>query len=255
MNTTSPSLAGARVVVTRPAGRGESLCARIHAAGGEAIAFPVIDIHGIPGARLPEGEPDRVIFTSVAAVEHGLGLFKSLDGAKVAAIGAATAGALRDAGVAPAHVPEREESEGLLALPGFSDVAGLTAWIVKGRGGRDLIANTLRERGAGVVLVEVYERHVPGTDTAPLIERWRADAIDAVIVSSRAGLENLHAMLDAEGRQFLRETQLVVPTPRMLKLALELDMLSAPVVASGASDDALLAALERWWRDRLQDSR
>jgi len=255
VNTVSSPLAGARIVVTRPAGRGESLCSRIHAAGGEAIAFPVIDLHGIPGARLPDSDEDRVIFTSVAAVEHSLGLFESLDGAKVAAIGATTAGALRDGGIAPAHVPEQEESEGLLALPGFTDVAGLTVWIVKGRGGRELIASTLRERGANVVLVEVYERRLPETDTGPLVERWRAGAIDAVVVSSRAGLENLHAMLNAEGRQFLRETQLVMPTSRMLKLALELEVLSAPVVASGASDDALLAALERWWRDRLQDSR
>ncbi len=247
-------LAGARVVVTRPAGRGESLCERIKAAGGEALSFPVIDIHALDNVQPPDGRADCIVFTSVAAVEHGARLVSSA-GMETAAIGRATANALRDAGIAPAHVPEREESEGLLALPAFGNVAGKTIWIVKGRGGRDLLADTLRERGARVFPVEVYERGRPMTGVEPLLERWRAQAIDAVVVSSRAGLENLHAMLDAEGRQYLRKTQLVMPTPRMLKLALEFDVQPAPVIAAGASDDALLAALEGWWRDRLQDSR
>lgn len=249
------TLAGARIVVARPAGRGESLCERITAAGGEATLFPVIDIHGITGALLPAGKPDLVVFTSVAAVEHGLPLFDALDVSQAAAIGSATAGALRDAGLDPAHVPSREESEGLLALPAFSDVAGLTVWIVKGRGGRKLLAETLAGRGATVIPVEVYERRLPARVPGPLLERWRDGRIDAVVVSSASSLENLHAILDDEGRRHLRETQLVMPTPRMLKLALELDVHPAPVIAPGASDDAQLAALESWWHDRLQDSR
>ncbi|HEX7047403.1 MAG TPA: uroporphyrinogen-III synthase [Gammaproteobacteria bacterium] len=249
-------LDGARIVITRPQDRGESLCERINAAGGEAFHFPVIDIHAIENARLPESKPDLMIFTSIAAVEHGLPLFDSaLPDAKIAAIGNATASALRAAGIKPGLVPEREESEGLLALPAFNDIAGKKIWLVKGRGGRELLANTLRDRGATVRLIEVYERRLPDRDISPLLERWRTQRIDAIVVSSRAGLENLHAMLDTEGREYLRETQLVMPTPRMLKLALEFDVEPASVIANGASDDAQLAALEGWWRDRLQDSR
>lgn len=249
-----PTLTGAQIVVTRPAGRGESLCARIRAAGGEAMHFPAMDIQPLERPRLPHGRADRIVFTSVAAVRYGLPQLRSGLQARIAAVGQATAGALREAGI-DAQVPEREESEGLLALPAFREIAGCNVWIVKGRGGRELLANALRERGAIVDVIEVYERRPPAQGIEPLLARWRAGRIDAIVVTSRDGLKHLHAVLDAEGRRHLRETQLVMPTPRMLKLALELDVLPAPVISEGASDDALLAALEGWWRDRPQDSR
>ena len=252
-------LAGASIVVTRPEERGEALCKRIAAAGGEALLFPVIDIRALPDATLPDGDPDWVIFASVAAVEHGYRRVhtRMSRNTRIAAIGTATARALQAAGRKADAVPERQESEGLLAMPALTDLNGLATWIVRGRGGRDLLPQALRERGAVVSLVEVYERALPAAATALLVERWRTNRVDAIVVSSRAGLENLHAMLDAEGRAFLRETQLVMPTERMLKLALELGIRPAPLVAAGASDDAFLAALTSWWRDadRPQDSR
>src|SRR5690606_23076345 len=103
--------------------------------------------------------PDWAIFASIAAVEHGLPRVRSRIGeTRIAAIGAATANALRTAGVRVDAVPDREESEGLLELPAFHDMTGATVWIVRGRGGRGLLAETLRARGADVAFVEVYER-------------------------------------------------------------------------------------------------
>lgn len=250
-------LAGAHIVVTRPVGRGEALCARIAALGGDAFFFPVIDIEPIADPALPAGHPDWLIFASVAAVEHGLAAVRERcsPATRIAAIGAATANALQAAGVAEVVVPARQESEGLLELPVLHDVAGRKVWIVRGGDGRTLLADTLRERGAVVLPVDVYARRLPQNGAHALLERWRDDRIDAVVVTSRAGLENLHALLDAEGRRRLGETQLVMPTERMLKLALELDIRPAPLVAANASDDALLAALVNWWRGRRQDPR
>lgn len=256
-------LSGAHIVVTRPAGRGDSLCARIAGAGGEALPFPVIGIQPLPAPTLPAGSPDWVIFASIAAVEHGLDIVRQRfgDNVRVAAIGDATAAALRDAGCQVDIVPERHETEGLLEHPAFAKLRGLSAWIVRGRGGRELMPQALHDRGAEVSLVMVYERIIPTRDVSPLLARWREGTLDAIIVSSRAGLENLHAMLDAEGRAFLRDSQLVMPTERMLKLALDLDIRRAPVIADGASDDAFLAALLAWWPqvhervDTPQDSR
>lgn len=241
-------LAGASVVVARAAARGASLCEAIRAAGGEALDFPVIEIRPVTQPVLPSDTPDHVVFASVAAVEHGLERVRGRMGSasRVAAIGSATAAALEAAGMRVDILPERQESEGLLQEPAFADVAGCATWIVRGRGGRELLPSALAARGADVHLVEVYERSVPDASITPLLVRWRERRLDAVVIASRAGLENLYAMLDAEGRRFLRETQLVVPTERMLKLALDFDIRTAPVVADGASDEALLAALIAW---------
>lgn len=250
-------LSGAGIVVTRPSGRGESLCERIESLGGDAFFFPAVDIHAVTDVHKPAAAPDWLIFASVAAVEHGLAQVPAFPGhpVRIAAIGAATSAALADAGRHVDVVPAQQESEGLLAHPALQAMAGSRVWIVRGRGGRNLLADGLRARGADVHFIEVYERHPPAAGIEPLLQRWRDGRVDAMVVTSRALLESLHAVLDTEGRHHLARTQLVMPTERMLKLALELDIRPAPILATSASDDALLAALVNWWRTRRQDLR
>lgn len=251
------ALKGAGVVIARAEGRGEALREQILATGGEALVLPVISIRPLPTPALPEAAPDWLIFTSVPAVEHGMAVCRQRMTAstRVAAIGRATAQALRDAGVKIDALPEQQESEGLLALPEFHAIQDKDCWIIRGYGGRELLAGTLAARGARVTLVDVYERTLPDTPIAPLLEKWRTGRVDALVVSSRSSLVNLHAMLNEEGRQFLRETQLVMPTERMLKLAHDFHIRPAPLIAPDISDQALLATLQEWWRGRHQDSR
>lgn len=250
-------LRGAGIVIARAEGRGESLRERIVAAGGDALVFPVISIRALPEPALPEAVPDWLIFTSVPAVEHGMSLCRQrmISSTRVAAIGSATASALRAAGVTVNAVPARQESEGLLELDDFHGIDNADCWIVHGRGGRELLAGTLAARGARVTVIDVYERALPETPLEPLLAWWRNGHVSALIVFSRSSLVNLHAMLDAEGRRFLRETQLVMPTGRMLKLAHEFHIRPTPLIAETLADDALLASLQEWWRERLQDSR
>lgn len=251
------NLEGAGIVIARAVGRGESLRQTLLKAGADVLLFPVIAIRALPAPVLPAATPDWLIFTSVPAVEHGLEICRRRMCAttQIAAIGEATAKTLRDAGLTVHAVPERQESEGLLDLPEFQAVQEADCWIIKGAGGRELLAGALAARGARVTLLDVYERGLPQTPVEPLLEWWRAGRVDAVVVSSRSSLVNLHALLDNEGRSFLRETQLVMPTERMLKLALEFHIRPAPLIATDISDQALLATLQAWWRDRYQDSR
>lgn len=251
------NLQGAGIVIARAEGRGEELRQRLVDAGAEVLLFPVITIRALPDPVLPVSAPAWLIFTSVPAVEHGLAVVRDRITAttRIAAIGAATAQALREAGIPVHAVPERQESEGLLELPEFRTLHEADCWIIKGAGGRELLAGALAARGARVTLLDVYKRGLPSTPVKPLQEWWRAGRVDALLVSSRSSLVNLHAMLDDEGRAFLRETQLVMPTERMLKLAHELHIRPAPLIATDISDQALLATLQAWWRDRHQDSR
>lgn len=253
------TLQGANIVVTRPAELGERLCREIAARGGRAIAFPALEIRALEAATpASQPAPRWIIFTSQHAVKHGLHVVRDwlAQGSRVAAIGKATAESIRSNGQQVHAYPPagREESEGLLELPDFVQVTDNRVVIVRGRGGRQLLKATLEARGAKVELLEVYEGLLPVANTVTLLDEWREGRLHAIICTSAATLSNLHQLLDAEGRQYLQQTQLVVPTPRMIKLAQDFGIQPAPLVANGASDEALLVSLEHWWRGRQQDS-
>ena len=125
-----------------------------------------------------------------------------------AAVGQGTVKALAAHGVAGCVAPrERFDSEALLALPELAAarVAGKRVAIFRGDGGRELLAETLRARGAAVDCVTCYRRSGPADGVAPLLAAWRAGKLDALTVSSSEGLRYLVDLLDAEGRALSAE--------------------------------------------------
>lgn len=222
-------LGGFRVLVTRPAHQADVLAETIEAAGGQAIRFPVIDIRPRVAAeiesevgRLPD--PDIAIFVSRNAVEHGLAALANRN-CRVAAIGPATRRALEDAGSPVDIVPETGfDSEHMLEHPALGRVAGRVVWILRGEDGRELLADTLRGRGAEVYPVAVYSRVCAQTgeaDRRALEEIWAASGIDCVTVMSVASFECLLELLLPETRTRLRQTPLVAPGARVLQTAAE----------------------------------
>lgn len=243
------ALAGCGVVVTRPAHQAGPLCAAIAAAGGEAFAFPAVEIVGRPAPAAPDA--DWWVFVSPNAVTHAGALLDAARGARVAALGPATAAALAARGVDVAvAAPDGAGSEGLLADPRFAPATGACVAVVRGDGGRELIASTLRPRGVTVTCLEVYAREPTRADPAPLVDAWAAGRVHAVVATSNALLENLHRVLDARGRALLADAQVVATSARVLQLARQLGIRPTPLIAGSAADDAVVAALARWWRDR-----
>ena len=166
-------LAGLGILVTRPAHQADRLCELIKQAGGRALRFPVIEIlpphDTAPLAALIDtlDDADIAIFISANAVEHGLALLRArrdLPAAlKLAAIGRSTGAALRATlGRGPDICPaERFDSEALLALEAMQKVHGKRIVIFRGEGGREVLAETLRARGATVEYADVYRRARP----------------------------------------------------------------------------------------------
>ncbi len=118
-------LSGRTVVVTRSGSRGRSLVEALHRAGAEAVEVPLTEQvgprDGGVALRAAAEELDHyrwAVFTSVNAVERLMGELRdarSLGSTLVAAVGAATAGALRTAGVEPDLVPAEHRAAGLVA--------------------------------------------------------------------------------------------------------------------------------------------
>jgi uroporphyrinogen-III synthase len=113
--------------------------------------------------------------------------------------------------------------------------------IFRGDGGRELLGDTLRERGATVDYVECYRRARPNADIEPLLKRWGRGEIDAVTVSSSEGLRNLYDMLGKLGQAWLRRTPLFAPHARIAENARALGC--ERVVETGPADEGLCAGL------------
>ena len=243
-------LAGLGVLVTRPAHQSAGLCRLIERCGGRPLALPALEIRPPeePGEarRLLERDWDLLIFISPNAVRCALSLSavgQVPDAAPIAVVGQASARALQTAGVQPDLVPERYDSEGLLALPELSRVAGWRILIVRGEGGRALLGDTLKRRGAEVHYAEVYRRVRPSVDATPLLARWGRD-IQVVTATSVEVLENLALMLGEQGRGLLCATPLVVISERIQQAAARMGIVRV-LRAEGAGDEALLKALCR----------
>jgi len=248
-------LNGEKILVTRPARQADHLCAMIAQAGGVAIRLPAMDIQPIAGnSRLDVilsglHNYDCAIFVSRNAVFHALPLLQGwtdrLAGLQIIALGEGTADALSATDLhAVAHGGVQADSETLLALPMLQETAVRNRRIVifRGAGGRELLADTLRARGAQVDYAEVYQRTRPHYEIAVLDKIWFVDRPDWMVVTSSEALHNLFAILGPEHRVIMLDTELVVIGARMAGLAQDLGFRKPPVVAD-ATDAGLLRAL------------
>ncbi|MGI9021235.1 MAG: uroporphyrinogen-III C-methyltransferase [Solirubrobacterales bacterium] len=199
-------LHGRRVVVTRARAQASGLAATLAGLGAEVIELPVIriepsiDSEDVKRAVAELGEYSLVCLTSPngvrllrqAMVARGRDA-RALAGATIAAIGPGTAGALGELGVIPDVVPERFVAEGLIEALADTDVAGKRVLIVRAAEAREALPEALRERGAEVDVVALYEtvREDPEPEA---IEA--AMAADYVTFTSSSTVRNLMAVLD-----------------------------------------------------------
>lgn len=171
-----------RVIVTRPAAQAADWVRRLDAAQIDAVALPLIGVAPAPDAGAVEAAwatlatRRLVMFVSPNAVEHFFALRPA--GAQWPAAvlagspGPGTSRSLRDLGVpsaqtvAPADDAAQFDSESLWLQLARQDWQGARVLIVRGDGGRDWLADTLRGRGAQVDHVAAYRREAPVFDAA-----------------------------------------------------------------------------------------
>lgn len=244
-----PRLKGDRVLVTRPQHQAGPLCELIESAGGHALRYPAlailppIDSHANEAILARLEQYQLAIFISPNAVAMGVEQMQKRGTLpatlQLAAVGKGSALALKQRlGRDPDLYPsELFNSEALLALPELQQVGGKQILIVRGEGGRELLAEILRQRGAEVDYLEVYRRVRPEPPPP-----W-PEEIDIITVTSREGLQNLYDMVSAEHRQQLLNTPLVVVSERSADLAHRLGFRQAVTIARNASNEALLDAV------------
>jgi uroporphyrinogen III methyltransferase/synthase len=199
-------LHGTRVVVTRARPQASELSRRLAALGADPVELPAIrieprlDTTEVREAADGIGAYDLVCLTSVNATDL---LFeamaragrdaRSLAGATVAAIGPGTTAALAKVGIVPDVVPERSVAESLVeALEGI-DVKGKRALVARAAEAREVLPDALRERGAQLDVVTLYET-LPAEPEPEALER--AAEADYITFTSASTVRNLVSALD-----------------------------------------------------------
>ncbi|MDS4015712.1 MAG: uroporphyrinogen-III synthase [Candidatus Accumulibacter sp.] len=255
------SLAGRRIVVTRPRAQATRLASLIAERGACPLLFPLLEIAPDENqapllaaiARLDDYS--LAIFISPNAVDFSLPKILALrpwpDALPAAAIGPSTVERLHAHGLRRTLLPVgRFDSEALLDLPELQPerVGGRRIVLWRGNGGRELLAATLRARGAEVDAVACYRRSAPA-DAAAWHELQAGGTIDAWTISSSEGLRNLYDSLDEAQRERLRSTPVFVPHARIAEVAQQLGL--REVVLGAAADSGIVAALDAYdWSAR-----
>ncbi|WP_321362825.1 uroporphyrinogen-III synthase [Pseudomonas extremaustralis] len=240
-----------RVLLTRPAEESATLAATLSEAGIYSSSLPLLDIEPLP--ITPErqavlrdlGRYCAVIVVSKPAARLAL---QQMDQAwphlRWFSVGAATAQVLADRGL-DVHYPQTgDDSEALLQLPALREAIArpdARVLILRGEGGRELLAERLREQGASVDYLELYRRFLPAYDNGVLTQRIQLERLNGLVVSSGQGFLHLQALAGPDWPQ-VAQMPLFVPSPRVYEMARAAGA-EKVVDCRGASAAALLVAL------------
>ncbi|MEO8672404.1 MAG: uroporphyrinogen-III synthase [Tahibacter sp.] len=259
--TRARDLRGASVIVTRPSATAAPLLRGARRLGADTVRLPGIalrpveDAAGARRALIQAQTADLVIFVSPAAVRFAWTLRPGLRFAArvgVAAVGAATAQALRRRGVHGVIAPEDgHDSDALLANADLRAVRGKRVVVIGAPEGRDRLAAGLRRRGAALTELHVYARAAPRWDQRHFARLDTAPKPRLLLVSSAFALANLAARLPPGLVVALREAELVVSSLRLAMLAREHGFQHVHVARSALGRDLLDAAIGALSRHRL----
>ena len=256
------SLAGRRIVVTRPAEQADALCEEIARRAGTPIRFPVMAIEPLDdpaalrelAARL-DGF-DYAFFVSPNAVRHALKLLLAERGwparVAVSTVGKGSERALAEHGFDKVIAPQTGfDSESVLALPAFAPEAirGRRVVVFRGDGGRELFGDTLRERGAEVEYVTCYRRSLPQAAPRVLLDLAARAELDALSLTSSEGVRNLVALLGGDVPPELAGVPVFAPHPRIVEQARLAGF--TRVIETAPGDAGLLDALEAHFDNSL----
>ncbi|WP_165856229.1 uroporphyrinogen-III synthase [Marinobacter sp. JSM 1782161] len=224
-------LAGRRILIGRPEPEGERLARELQAAGARTYCLPLLERRALPDT--PER---RTLIQSLDLYQHVIAVSPGAAreflryaedwwpqwpvGLNWYGVGQGTADVLRAAGLRVRIPATGYSSEHLLALASLARPAGDKVLIAKGRGGRELLGETLRERGARVDNMVLYERVCPDYDSETLREALQTFDPDAIVVLSGETLNNLIALGKNNDDNLMRRN-LLVPVARVADTARE----------------------------------
>jgi uroporphyrinogen-III synthase len=227
------SLCGLRILNTRPQGQAQQLSQEITAAGGVAIECPALELAASDANWLDSlpnlNQVHHAIFVSPNAVHYALSQLKQNNirwpgQINTIAIGKGTAKALNSFEIQANDIPEIPDSEHLLALETLEQLKNQIVLLFKGEGGRTLIEESLKARGAELFSLVVYQRKMPAIQPQLIYSLWHDDAVDIILFTSEQSMRNLFKMFAQESHDWLRHKPCLVISERLAREASLLGM-------------------------------
>lgn len=245
------SLKHIRALVTRPEGQAQELAEGIRKQGGKALVMPMLKL-----SPLPETQPmrdlvlaldryDKVIVISKQAACSGLDLIENYwpqlpQHIEWFAIGESTRRTLATYPIQAVCPEQVSNSENLLALDIFRNIAGQRILLLKGSGGRNHLEQTLTQRGAIVDRLSVYQRLRPEYSHDDMRQQLAEHDINVILAASGETVQHIHHYLPV---QMIEQCRLVIPGQRITLQAQRLGFKHI-VTAIAADCPAMLSALK-----------
>lgn len=196
-------LVGRRILVTRAAQQAGKLSEGLSALGAIPVEVPVLEIapplsfRALDEALRQIAQYDWILFTSantVAALnargqQIGIAPIAS-PAARIAAVGAATASAAREAGWNVTLIPQAYVAESLVAALDKQEIRDKRMLLARAEIARDVIPDALRAAGALVDVVDAYRNVIPAEAPGKL-RRALSEGLDAVTFTSSSSVTHL----------------------------------------------------------------
>ncbi len=244
-----PSLRDLRVVVTRAEHQSESLTAAFSRAGARVELLPLLAVVSptdplpLQRAAAEASSYDWIVFSSANAVEAFLPLVRDPLAAVVAAVGPATAAALRAAGIEPGLVAETSDAEGLAAeLSPF--VAGRRVLLPQAADARPALLAGLTAAGGAVTAVVAYDKRLPAEAAARAAELFAAQPLGWVTFTSPRIVRHFAELFGADWEERRRELR-AVSIGGVTSAELRRQGVEPAAEARRPGDEEMVAAVER----------
>ena len=248
-------LEGRRIVVTRPRDNAVTVASELESLGATALVMPLLQIEPMRDSDAISLESvlshvttyDWIVFTSanaVAAVQEHLS--GKLAGVKIAAVGPATAAAVRALGIEPAFVPVNYAAAEI--VDGLGDLEGCQVLLPQADIADPWLAERIRAAGAQVDAVVAYR--TVAVDPSAVEAAELEEGVDAVVLASGSAARSLAALAAKFPgvAKSLQKTLLVAIGPKTAAAAREV-ALPVGLVAKEASSEGIIEALTSHFDD------
>lgn len=233
----------ARIIITRPQAQADTLFNLLLAAGASPQLIPLLhitpamDIKKLHHALTCLPEVDGAFFISPTAIEQVCVHIRWPNTLPVFVNGPGSAACAKRYGMRNIQLPHTTfDSEGILALPALQHITGKRFILFRGKGGRALLSDTLKQRGAEVELIETYQRLAPQL----VATEWQLlRQSDGIIITSSEAAKNLFAQAAENQLDCLQTRQYFVSHPR---IGVTLQQLGAHKVTQVHAPDDRMAA-------------
>jgi uroporphyrinogen III methyltransferase/synthase len=212
----SRSLQGKNIMVTRARDQAGVFAAMLIDRGATVIEFPTIDVIPPPTwAELDEAllaikKFHWIVFTSTNAVQFFVKRIASLGydqhilhGIHICAVGQKTAESLKSCGIKVDLIPAEFKAEGVLEAFSNIEVKGRKFLIPRAKEAREKIPDKLKELGAEVTVVSVYENVKPAADLSRIISLFKQKKIDVITFASSSTVRNFVEIVGQKGYKSL----------------------------------------------------